>query len=66
MIPKKLLAKMLILHSDSAWLKAQHYKNNIINWTNSLREYSWKWLLNNIESVSFTNFIKMITPFYNS
>ena len=27
-IPKKILSKMLVLHSDSSWLKAQNYNKN--------------------------------------
>ena len=54
-IPKTLLAKMLILHSDSAWLKAQHYIDNTNWWINNLREYRWKWFLNNIDSKTYEN-----------
>tara|TARA_B100001146_G_C16158409_1_gene424504 strand:- start:183 stop:1097 length:915 start_codon:yes stop_codon:yes gene_type:complete len=52
-IPKTLLAKMLVLHSDSSWLKAQHYKENILWWINSLEGYQWKWFLNNIDSKTY-------------
>tara|TARA_B100000131_G_C18052317_1_gene586951 strand:+ start:78 stop:992 length:915 start_codon:yes stop_codon:yes gene_type:complete len=54
-IPKTLLAKMLILHSDSTWLKAQHYIDNTNWWINNLREYRWKWFLNNIDSKTYEN-----------
>jgi len=52
-IPKTLLAKMLVLHSDSSWLKAQHYKENFLWWINNLKGYRWEWFLNNIDSKTY-------------
>ena len=52
-IPKKILPKMLVLHSDSSWLKAQHYNENHNLWTNALDNYSWKWLFRNVLSKTF-------------
>jgi len=52
-IPKTLLAKMLVLHSDSSWLKAQHYIENTLWWVNNFEGYRWKWLLNNIDSKTY-------------
>lgn len=54
-IPKTLLAKMLILHSDSSWLKAQHYIDNTNWWIDNLKGYRWKWFLNNIDSRTYEN-----------
>ena len=54
-IPKTLLAKMLILHSDSSWLKAQHYIDNTNWWIDNLEGYRWKWFLNNIDSRTYEN-----------
>ena len=36
---------MLVLHSDSTWLKFQNYKENSMNWMNILSDYQWKWFL---------------------
>ena len=52
-IPKKILPKMLVLHSDSSWLKFQNYTNNFNAWTNSLSDYNWNWFFRNILSETF-------------
>ena len=52
-IPKKILAKMLVLHSDSSWLKAQSYNENFNLWTDALLDYDWKWLFRNVLSKTF-------------
>ena len=52
-IPKKILSKMLVLHSDSSWLKAQNYNENFDFWTNVLSDYGWKWLFRNVLSKTF-------------
>jgi len=52
-IPKKILPKMLVLHSDSSWLKFQNYTNNFNAWTNSLSDYNWNWFFRNILSEIF-------------
>ncbi len=57
-IPKTLLAKMLVLHSDSSWLKAQHYKENMLWWIGMLKGYRWKWFLKNIDSKTYENRVK--------
>jgi len=52
-IPKKILPKMLVLHSDSTWLKFQNYKENFDNWTESLSDYNWNWFFRNVFSETF-------------
>jgi len=52
-IPKKILPKMLVLHSDSSWLKFQNYTNNFMNWTDALSDYNWKWFFRNVLSETF-------------
>ena len=44
---------MLVLHSDSCWLKAQNYNENFDEWTNALSDYDWKWLFRNVLSKTF-------------
>jgi len=44
---------MLVLHSDSSWLKFQNYTNNFNAWTNSLSDYNWNWFFRNILSETF-------------
>lgn len=52
-IRKDLMARLLVLHSDAAWLKYQHYSENCKAWQNILKEYNWKWLFQKINSVTF-------------
>ena len=35
-VPNQKLAKLLLLHSDSSWLKIQKYKKNVNSWINIL------------------------------
>ncbi len=52
-ISKTILSKMLVLHSDSSWLKAQNYNENVNLWTTALCDYDWKWLFRNVLSKTF-------------
>ena len=52
-IPKKLLSKMILLHSDSSWLKFQNYKINSKKWMSALSGYDWEWLFRNVDSKIF-------------
>ncbi len=52
-IPKKILSKMLVLHSDSSWLKFQNYNKNFKYWTDALIDYNWKWVFRNVLSETF-------------
>ena len=66
-IPKKILSKMLILHSDSAWLKSQHYEDNFNRWIKYMDDFSWKWFFNNINSKIFeTRVGEILYPKLNS
>ena len=58
---------MLILHSDSAWLKSQHYLDNFSKWANLLDDFPWKWLFKNIDSKIFeTRIDEILYPKLNS
>ena len=52
-IEKELLARMLVLHSDSSWLKYQEYGDNVNKWFSGLENYDWKWLFQKANSVTF-------------
>jgi len=59
-VPTNKIAKFLILHSDSTWLKFQKYPQNFHNWTNLLEDYNWDDLLKNIDSVQYEQAIDQI------
>ena len=52
-IKHDLLSQLLVLHSDAAWLKFQHYPDNCKNWQNKLSDYSWKILFNSVKTKTF-------------
>ena len=52
-IKKELFSKLLVLHSDAAWLKFQHYPTNCTNWQTQLSEYNWNWLFRGVKSKAF-------------
>ena len=52
-IPKNIFSKMLVLHSDSTWLKFQNYNENSMKWINMLSDYHWKWFFRNVDSETF-------------
>ena len=52
-IKPHLLARLLILHSDAAWLKFQHYPENCKNWQKELNDYNWKWLFQKVNTKIF-------------
>ena len=52
-IEKNLLARMLVLHSDAAWLKCQEYPDNIKAWQKQLTNFNWHWLLQKITSHNY-------------
>lgn len=54
-IPKRLLSKMILLHSDSSWLKFQNYKTNFQKWIQVMSDYDWEWLFRNVDSKTFEN-----------
>tara|TARA_B100001123_G_C15198107_1_gene982172 strand:- start:447 stop:1373 length:927 start_codon:yes stop_codon:yes gene_type:complete len=66
-IPKKILPKMLVLHSDSAWLKSQHYSDNFNYWTKAMDNFPWKWFFRNVDSKTFeTRIGEILYPKLNS
>ena len=66
-IPKKILPKMLVLHSDSAWLKSQHYMDNFNWWANNMQDFPWKWFFKNTNSKVFeTRIGEILYPKLNS
>ncbi len=66
-IPKKIMSKMLIIHSDSAWLKYQHYTKNFSWWSDALKDFPWKWYFNNVDSKMFeTRISDVLYPQLNS
>lgn len=52
-IEKDLLARLLVLHSDSSWLKYQEYKHNANQWCDYLKKYNWRWLFQKVNSSTF-------------
>ena len=61
-VPKNDIAKFLILHSDSTWMKCQNYNKNVKNWIGSLPDYQWDNLFRNIDTIDFEKSID--TNFY--
>ena len=59
-VPTNQIAKFLILHSDSTWLKFQKYPKNFHNWISLLEEYNWNTLLKNIDSIEYEQAIDQI------
>ena len=52
-IQPDLLGRLLVLHSDAAWLKFQHYPDNCRQWQKDLNDYNWKWLFQNVNSKTY-------------
>ncbi len=52
-INDNLLARMLVLHSDATWLKYQEYNDNVNNWIKKLDNYSWDWLFQKVNTLTF-------------
>jgi len=52
-IQNDLLARLLVLHSDAAWLKFQHYPENCRQWQNNLNDFNWSWLFQRVNTKSF-------------
>ncbi len=52
-IKHDLLSRLLVLHSDAAWLKFQHYTENIKQWQQILTNYNWKWLFQKVNTKTF-------------
>jgi len=52
-IHKNLLARLLVLHSDAAWLKYQHYPENCKVWQKNMVDYNWKWLFQRVNTKTY-------------
>ena len=52
-IKPNLLARLLVLNSDAAWLKFQHYLENCKNWQKELYDYNWEWLFQKVNTKIF-------------
>ncbi len=52
-IKNDLLARLLVLHSDAAWLKYQQYPENSKYWEKLLPDYNWKGLFNGVNTKRF-------------
>ncbi|MBL7108792.1 MAG: hypothetical protein ISS11_00900 [Candidatus Marinimicrobia bacterium] len=59
-IEKNLLARMLILHSDSVWLKLQNFIDNVEIWKTRMPDYEWNWLFKNVHTKTFEKRIDQI------
>lgn len=51
--PKNKLGKLLILNSDAAWLKWQHYNDNCKNWISKLPQFNWNQLFHQVNTKTF-------------
>ncbi len=40
-IPHTLMGRLLLLQADAAWLKIQHYPENVKNWCTMMTDYNW-------------------------
>jgi len=52
-IKKDLLSRLLVLHSDAAWLKYQNYSQNCSLWHKILDDYNWKWLFQRVNTKTY-------------
>ena len=52
-IKNDLLARLLVLHSDAAWLKYQQYPENSKYWEQLLPDYNWKGLFSGVNTKGF-------------
>ncbi len=52
-----LMSRLIILHSDSSWVKFQKYNNNVQNWMKLLTDYNWNNLTYNIDKIEFEHFV---------
>ncbi len=59
-ITKTLFARLLVLHSDDAWLKCQEYNQNVKKWVVAMPDFNWTWLLQKVEQPMFENRVDQI------
>ena len=61
------LARLLILHSDAAWLKYQQYTENSKRWQKLLPDYNWNWLFQRVNTKAFEKRIdEYLYPLFQS
>ena len=58
--PNELVAKLLSLHADAAWLKCQHYSDNVEFWKSILLDYNWNKILKGVNTKTFEKRIDQI------
>ena len=56
-IKNNTMSKLLILHSDSSWMKIQKYSRNVQQWIELLGNYDWNHLIKNVDDINFEKFI---------
>ena len=59
-IKKTLFSRLLVLHSDDTWLKYQEYNENMNDWTKTLTDFNWRWLLQKVDKLMFEQRIDQI------
>ena len=59
-IKKTLFSRLLVLHSDDTWLKCQEYNENMNDWTKTLTDFNWRWLLQKVDKLMFEQRIDQI------
>ncbi|UCD38967.1 MAG: hypothetical protein JSW54_05680 [Fidelibacterota bacterium] len=52
-VRRDLMARLLILQADSAWINVQHFNRNTIQWQQRLPAYDWKWLFKQVDTEQF-------------
>ncbi|MFB0515948.1 MAG: hypothetical protein ACETWG_05015 [Candidatus Neomarinimicrobiota bacterium] len=50
---RDLIARLLLLQADSAWINYQNYHENCQSWLERLPDYEWPWLFQNVDSERF-------------
>jgi hypothetical protein len=66
-IKHDMLARLLVLNSDAAWLKYQRYPENSKKWQKLLPDYNWNWLFQGVNTKAFEKQIdKYLYPLFQS
>ncbi len=59
-IENTLLTRLLVLHSDSVWLKVQNFPDNVKVWKKRMPDFQWDLLLKNVHTKTFEKRIDQI------
>ena len=63
----EMLARLLVLNSDAAWLKYQRYPKNSKKWQKLLPDYNWNWLFQGVNTKAFEKQIdEYLYPLFQS